>query len=404
MAALAPHRFDNWDVEKLTAMGSMKWTRFPQTLAGFVAEMDFPLDPAVRDALLEAIDNQRFGYLPEPVKHDMQQATREFLHSRYQWAPVAERIYPVGDVLAAYEVALRRLVSPGSPVIVPTPAYMPFLTLTEALGHPVIQVPMLHDDSGRPQLDLEAIDRELQGAAELVVLCNPHNPLGIVHEKAELLALADVVERRGGVVFADEIHAPLVWSGHTHVPYASVSEAANEHSVTATSASKAWNLPGLKCAQLIVTSDRFQQVIKPIEFTISHTAATPGILATTAAYRHGAPWLGEVTDYLEGSLGLVDQWVTEGLPHSSYRRPEGTYILWLDASRVDIGDADSPAEYFREKAGVSLTDGAMCGEAGVGHLRVIIATPRPILEQMFQRLAEHWTVSSPGLHRSDAGA
>lgn len=384
------HPYDHISEADLIGKGSLKWTHFPGTLPAFVAEMDFPLAPAISDALAEATRLERYGYLPEPVKRDMQQASTDFLQDNYRWDVPAERIYPTGDVLAAYEVVVRRLVTPGSPIIVPTPAYMPFLTLTKQLDHPVIEVPMRDLDGERPTLDLDAIGRHLAGEAELVVLCNPHNPLGLVSTRAELRALADVVESHGDLVFSDEIHAPLVFGDREHIPYATIGVDAAAHSITATSASKAWNLPGLKCAQLIVTADRHQEVLKPLEFTVSHSASTPGVLATTAAYRDGGAWLAEVKDYLRGNLELVARLQEHYLPGAHYRTPEGTYIAWLDARSVDMGDAANPAEYFREHAKVSLTDGASCGEAGVGHVRLIAATPRPILEKIVHQLAEHW--------------
>lgn len=386
------HPYDHISEADLIAKGSLKWTHFPGTLPAFVAEMDFPLAPAISDALSEAARREQYGYLPEPVKQDMRVATKDFLHRNYDWDVAAERIYPTGDVLAAYEVVIRRLVTPGTPIIIPTPAYMPFLTLTRQLDHPVIEVPMLNLDGGRPTLDVDAIGSHLQGDAELVVLCNPHNPLGIVYTHEELRALADVVESSGGLVFSDEIHAPLVFGDRKHISYATIGADAAAHSVTATSASKAWNLPGLKCAQLIVTSDRQQEILKPLEFTVSHSASTPGVLATTAAYRDGESWLAEVKDYLQGNLEMIDQFQEQHLPGAHYRIPEGTYIAWLDARSVNIGDSPNAAEYFREHAKVSLTDGASCGEAGVGHVRLIAATPRPILGKILDQLSEHWVV------------
>lgn len=384
------HPFDAITPESLVERGSWKWTRFPDTLPGFVAEMDFPLAEPITDALAKSFDFQRFGYLPQPVAEELKEATAGYLAQTHHWAVDADQVYLSGDVLQAYEVALRQLVTPGSPIIVPTPAYMPFLTLTTALGHPVIEVPMVDGPAGRPEMNLAAIAEHLAGEAELVVLCNPHNPLGLVYHQDELEALATVVEEAGGMVFSDEIHAPLVFGDHRHIPYATVSDTAAQHSITAISASKAWNLPGLKCSQLVVTSDRHKELLAPLSFIVSHGASTPGVVASIAAYREGGPWLEEVKNYLSGNFDVIDSFAANHLPGSRYRRPEGTYITWFDAREIDIGTADSPADYLREHAGVSLTDGALCGEAGKGHLRLIAATPRPILTELLERIASHW--------------
>ena len=389
---VTPHPFDALGVDGLIARQSMKWTKFPGTLPAWVAEMDYPVAEPIRAALRKGIELEQFGYLPEPLAQEMKEVTSDYLARHYHWPISPERIFPTGDVLAAYEQVIRLLVTPGSPLVIPTPAYMPFLSLAKLLGHPVIEVPMLDLDGPRPRLDLEAIGQALAGPAELVVLCNPHNPLGIVHTRDELLALSHVVEAHSGLVFADEIHAPLVFGGAVHVPYASISDVAADHSVTATSASKAWNLPGLKCAQLIVSSDSHRETLEPYAFTISHGAATPGVLATIAAYQQGDAWLTMAKDYIEANLEAIAEFCDDHLPGAHYRKPQGTYITWLDARAVAIGQADSAAAYFRDHAGIALTDGASCGEAGVGHLRMIAATTSDILGQILQRLDAHWVL------------
>jgi len=388
MSSLPHHPWDDISADVLRARGSMKWTRFPDTLPGFVAEMDFPLAPPIAQALHAAVDAPLLGYLPEPTKNEMKQATADFVSAQYGWDVPADNVFPTADVLSAYEVTLRAFVPEGSPVIVPTPAYMPFISLTEMLGHPVIQVPMVMVD-GRPTMDLERISAELSGGAGLVVLCNPHNPLGVVYSKAELLALASVVDAAGALVFSDEIHAPLTLFDQ-HIPYAYLNDTTASHTVTSTSASKAWNLPGLKAAQLIVSNNEHLEALKKIEFTVTHGASTLGVIASTAAYRDGGEWLAQAREYLEGSAREFAQLVEHALPGCGFRQLEGTYIAWLDASALDIGDHPSPAHYFAKTAGVSVTDGALCGEAGEGHIRLILATPRPILREIVSRLAEHW--------------
>ena len=370
----------------------MKWTRFPDTLPTFVAEMDFPLDPEVSAALHEAIDRQLVGYLPEPTKNEMRQATSEWLERHYDWRIPPGQVFATADVLSAYEAILRTMIPAGTPIIVPTPAYMPFISLTPILGYPVIEVPMVCSKEGRWSMDLETIGKELAQGAGLVVLCNPHNPLGLVCREDELLALAEVVDRYGGLVFSDEIHAPLTLGQHQHIPYASLNETTAAHTLTSISASKAWNIPGLKCAQLIVSSEAHLPKVRAAEFAVSHGAATVGVLATTAAYRSKSSWLEMARDYIEGSAGLVSEFAQESLPGSDVTPLEGTYIVWLDARSLKRGSHRSPAHYFGEVAGVSVTDGALCGAVGEGHIRMTIATPRPILREILERLAKHWKV------------
>ncbi|MCB8046044.1 aminotransferase class I/II-fold pyridoxal phosphate-dependent enzyme [Microbacterium oxydans] len=218
------------------------------------------------------------------------------------------------------------------------------------------------------------------------MLCNPHNPTGTIVGRDELEAIAEIVERHGGRVFADEIHAPLRYEGASFVPYASVSEGTAAHTVTGTSASKAWNIPGLKTAQLITSNEADQQLYKRFGFAVQHGAATLGVVASTAAYRSGKPWLTEVADYLDGSRRQLATLVEEHLPRSRVSRARG------DIHRVDrhggARDSGPPAEFFREQAGVVLTEGRLLGRGAEGHVRVVFATPRPILEEAFAAMGD----------------
>jgi len=242
---------------------------------------------------------------------------------------------------------------------------------------------------GRPALDLAGLDAAFRQGGHLLILCNPCNPVGRVYTKDELAGVAEVVARNDGRVFADEIHAPLVYPGGTHIPYASVSEQAASHSVTGTAASKGWNLPGLKCAQLILTNDADAATWAERGFMFEHGASVLGVRASAAAYRDGGDWLADVVSYLDGSRQLLAGLLAEHLPAIRYQPPEGTYLAWLDCRELfrDRLIEVSPAEFFRARGRVLLTDGAACGEAGRGHVRLNFATPRPVLAEIVRRMA-----------------
>ena len=199
-----------------------------------------------------------------------------------------------------------------------------------------------------------------------------------------------MVERNGGRVFADEIHAPLRFDGRPHIPYATVSEAAAAHSITGTSASKAWNVPGLKAAQLITTNDADERRYARFGFAVQHGAATPGVIAATAAYRSGREWLGGVVDYLDGNRRLLGSLLAEHAPDVGYELPEATYLAWLDLRSFGFGagSGDSPATFLRERAGVAVTDGALCGAGYEGFVRLVFAMPRPLLCDATLRTAD----------------
>lgn len=360
--------------------GSLKWNTFPGTIGAFLAEMDFGTAPEITAALRDGVNAGAFGYLPDFLAEAMSSACADWQSSHYGWSVDSADVHPLGDVIKGLEVAIDHYSAAGSKVIVPTPAYMPFLTVPPAMGREIIDLPLSTDD-GEYAIDLEALAAAFAEGGELLILCNPYNPVGRVFRRDELLGIAEVVQRYGGRVFSDEIHAPLVYAGASHVPYASISPAAAGHTITVTSASKAWNLPGLKCAQIIISNDADREKWEEIGRMASHGAANLGVLANTTAYRDGEPWLDSVLNYLDGNRRLLAELLAEQLPEIGYTVPEGTYIGWLDCRELGL---EAPADFFRERAGVSLTDGVDCGSPGF--VRLIFATPRAILTDAVTRM------------------
>lgn len=376
----SPHPFDARSRLQLDRPHSRKWSLHSGRIGAWVAEMDFGVAPVIAEALQHAIADENVGYLSPPVAAELSAATADWMQSEYGWTVDPERVHHVADVMAALGVAVREYSPEGSAVIVATPAYMPFLTYLPSIGHPVIEVPGIEVD-GRWRHDLQRIDEAFAAGARTLVLCNPHNPTGTIADRAELEAIAEVVERHGGRVFADEIHAPLRFDGAQFLPYASLSEATAAHTVTGTSASKAWNIAGLKTAQLITSNDADQELYKRFGFAVHHGASTLGVVASTAAYREGKPWLDDVIAYLDGSRRQLADLVAQHLPGAVYRIPEATYVGWIDTRALDIERA--PAEFFREQADVVLTEGRLLGVGYEDYVRIVFATPRPILDEAF---------------------
>src|SRR3954471_24943425 len=291
-----PLGFDALSEDSLRAADSLKWTRYGPAIGAFVAEMDFGTAPAVTAALHDAVDRGQLGYLTTEAAADMARACAGWQLRRYGWSVPPERITPLADVVAGLQVAIERFTPPGTPVVLPTPAYMPFLAVPGALGRELVEVPMVERD-GRMGYDLDAIAAAFARGAGLLVHVNPHNPLGRVFDVDEQLALADVVTDAGARVFADEIHAPLVYPGAVPRPYASLSPETAQHAVAATSTSKAWNVPGLKTAQLILSNAEDAEHWARVGGLYGHGASTPGLLAAAAAYDEGEDWLDDVLGY-----------------------------------------------------------------------------------------------------------
>lgn len=376
--------FDSISTDFLETIAGVKWSTYPGCVGAWVAEMDFGTAPAIKDELRKIVDDGFFGYLPASALSRMQQACAEWYSSHCGWQVPTERVRAVPDVIEAMLAAINDFSVPGSTVIVPTPAYMPFLFIPQKLGREVVEVPCLHQN-GRWELDLDGIDAAFADGGGLFINCNPHNPLGRVYERDELLALAAIVEKHQGRVFSDEIHAPITYPGHTHIPYASVSDVAASHTITATSASKAWNLAGLKCAQLILSNDVDAATWKEHGGLVEHGASTFGVIANAAAFGSGQPWLDEVITYLDGNRRLLGEMLETLLPEVSYAMPQGTYLAWLDFRGAGIGDEVDT--FFRENAKVAIVNGRACGDIGVGQVRLNFAMSRSLLEQTITNIA-----------------
>ena len=385
-----PAAIDARSLAELHASGTRKWTGFPGNIALWVAEMDFPVAAPITRALQEAVAQSRFGYLPGPLVEQTKQACADWYQRSFGWAITSANVTLVPDVLVGLRIALDAITGPGSTAVVTTPAYMPFLTHPQLMQHSLVTVAARQDENGRWENDLEALDSalaQIDGPA-LVILCNPWNPVGRVLSRQELLDFADVVERHGATVFSDEIHAPVIFGDAAHIPYASINEVTAEHTVTAVSASKAWNLPGLKCAQLISTSKRISARLAEPGVLTGHEPAILGLIANIAAYTDGAPWLADVLSYLEtNQRALVDE-LASALPLALYTPAEGTYLAWVDLRevRTPSGAAlpDDLGGFFRDNAGVALQDGAGCAQPGF--VRINLATPTPVLREAVQAL------------------
>lgn len=378
------HGYDDVDPAQQRRRGTMKWSACaPDVLAAWVAEMDFPLAAPIAAALTEAVERGCTGYPPPDALTGIPEALSDFTASRYGERTPADRVRLLPDLLRGVELAVELFSPVGSPVLIPTPSYPPFFEAVRLAGRRPVEVPV-RTAAGRYELDLPAIDAALAAGAGTVILCNPHNPLGRVFSGAELDALAAVVARRGARVIADEVHAPLTYPGETFVPYASVSPEARDHSVTLTAASKGWNLPGLKCAQIVLTGAADVACWDGLSMLRTNGASTLGIAATVAAYRDGADWLDDTVRYLDGNRRLLADLLAQHLPEVRYALPAGTYLGWLDCTALGLAD---PAAAFLEHGKVAVNDGAIFGAAGQGCVRLNFATSSDLLTRIVAGLA-----------------
>ena len=375
--------FDRITVAELRERGGLNWSLYPDRIGSFVAEMDFGCAPEIIAALHAGIEDRRFGYLPPVLVAEMARACATWLEGSYGWSVPPADIRPVGDVIAGLEIAIEHFSRPGSAVVVPTPAYKHFLDVPLRSGRKVVEVPMVLADN-RWEFDIEALDQAFAAGAGMLILCSPYNPLGRVFTRAELLAVSEVAQRHGVRVFADEIHCPLVLPGATHIPYATVSPAAADHVITGLSASKAWNLAGLKCAHAVTAGEPATTAVARLPEVARHSGHL-GVLAAVAAFGDGDQWLDAVLELLDSNRRLLGRLLAERLPEVAYQPPEAGYLAWLDCSRLGLGADPAPA--LLERARVALSGGPSFGAGGDGFVRLNFATSPALLEQIVERMA-----------------
>jgi cystathionine beta-lyase len=375
--------FDDVTESDLRTRGDLNWSVAPDgVIPGWVAESDYAPCPAVTKALTEVVRVGRFGYPSYSGVARLRSATTGFAHRRYDWTFDPSFVVAVGDVMDGVLLALEELCA-DAPVVVPTPAYPPFLEAVPVARRRLIEVP-LNPDSERATLDVERIEAALREGARTVLLCNPHNPWGRAWSAPELAALRDVVVRYGARVVSDEIHAPLVLDGARHVPYAALDGTA-DHVTTLLSASKAFNLPGLKCAQLVAGNPADLRVLNALPLMRNHGLSSLGVEANIAAYEHGEAWLDRALAHLTGNRDLFAEQLAERLPLARMRRLEATYLAWVDLRAYGF---ERPATVARERGQLMVRDGSDFGPGGQGHVRLNIATSRDRLVEIVRRLGE----------------
>lgn len=371
-------------MDTLRQRTSEKWRTYPaDVLPMFVAEMDYPLAPPIQNALHKAIDRGDGGYV---ATHEMaaMHALAEFSSRAWGWQPSPDRIRTTTDVSVVIVESLRRLVDPGEAVIITPPVYPPFFDLIGEAGGVVEEVPLI-DDGHTFTLDLEGIERALAKGARGLLLCNPHNPVGLVPSRDDLVDLADIVESHGGFVVSDEIHAPLTHHGHTFVPYLSVSDAARQHGIAAFSASKTFNVAGLKCAFFVTESERMASLVRSLPAEVTFRTGLLGVLAARAGFTHGREWLTNTISAIESNIDLLEHQLAQKLPSVRLRRPHASYLAWLDMTALGWGD--DPAVTALREAKVALSPGPHFGTKGRGHARMNLACHPDTVVEAIDRLA-----------------
>jgi cystathionine beta-lyase len=374
--------FNALNVDALRARRTAKWSHYPpDVLPAWVAEMDFPLAPAVLGAVRRVLEAHDLGY-PEPA--GLAEAFAGWAAKHQDWRPDPALACPVADVMAGIEAALRVLTEPGDGVVLLTPSYPPFFLLLDQLRRIAVPWPLL-DRPGRWELDLQLLDDALRDNARIVLLCHPHNPTGRLLTPTELRAIAEIVDARGAHVISDEVHAPLLASAASFTPYAASGPLAAAHAVTVTSISKGWNVPGLKCA-LLQAQPRTGWVTAAVPHYEKLRASVPGLAASIAAWTDDGGWLAALRVHLDRTRAEVAHWVRR-TPGARAHPGQAGYLAWLDLR--DTGLGDDPAAALLDRGRLAVSPGhnfALPAEQGMGRVRLNHGTSLPLLREALRRI------------------
>jgi cystathionine beta-lyase len=370
-------------IDELRQRSSTKWRKYPQEILPlFVAETDFPLADPITRALTRAVALGDTGYTPpDPgIRH----AYAAFAQRRFGWSVDPARIRTTCDVMMGVVELLRRVTEPGDRVIVTPPVYPPFFECVPEAGAVVERVPLVESDAGW-ELDLRGIEAAFADGARAILLCNPHNPTGTVHSRANLAALAELAARFGATVISDEIHAPLVQPGIDFTPFLSASPTAARIGYAVASASKAFNLAGLKCALMVTAEEGPARVVASLPDEVEWRTGLFGALAAIAAFSEESDaWLDAQLAALDANRRLLADLLAEHVPGARYRIPDAGFLAWVDLSALGWGD--NPAKRILRDAKVALLFGPLFGVEGNGHVRINFGCSPDVLREAVARI------------------
>jgi len=364
-------------LDELRGRSSKKWRAYDEdVLPMWVAEMDVPLAPAIVATLTDAVTRGDTGYAHGP---GYAEALAGFAARRWGWTVEPARTVLVPDVMLGVVEMLKLVTRVGEGVVINAPVYPPFHGFIGHLDRQVVEVPL----GAGHRLDLDALDAAFaRDRVSAFLLCSPHNPTGTVHTAEELRVVAELADRHRVRVVSDEIHAPLVLGDARFVPYLSLPEAATGFAVL--SASKAWNLAGVKAA-LAVAGEQAAAELARLPHEVSHGASHLGVLSHTAALHDGVEWLDALLVGLERNRRLLAERLAAELPEVGYRPGGATYLAWLDVRGLELGE--DPAAAFLERGRVALSSGRDFGEGGAGHVRLNFGTTPELLHEGIHRMA-----------------
>lgn len=352
----------------------------------WVADMDFEVLPEIREAIIERANHPIYGY---PILTDPYlKAVQSWMKKRHDFLIEKEWIVCTGGVVPALKLAVQAYSKPNDAVLIMKPVYYPFDLAITSNGRKIVEIPLDFDGTAY-SLDMEAFEKKIvENEVKLFILCNPHNPLGVVWSRSDLLEMGKICQKHGVKVVSDEIHMDFVYPGYVHIPFYEVDPSFKEFSIVCTAPSKTFNLAGLWTSNIIIANEKMREKFKEVKARNGVTDPNIfGMAACQAAYTYGGKWVDALLEYLQGNIEFMKRFFEENMPMVKVIEPQGLYLVWVDFRALKMS-AKELEDFMLHQAHVWLDEGYIFGAGGEGFERFNVACPRSILKKGLEQIKE----------------
>lgn len=381
-----------FNLDKITDRGntnSVKWN-FNKEMLGvedvlpmWVADMDFPVPEAVTKAIIKRAEHPIYGYSSPDDRY--YNAIINWMKRRHDWDIKREWIVFTPGIVPAINWMIQTYSKPGDKIILQQPVYYPFANAVKNNGREIINNPLKYVD-GQYYMDFEDLEKKIDSRVRMLILCSPHNPVGRVWTSEELQRLGEICIKNNILIVSDEIHSDLIYKGHKHTPFASISDEFQQNCIVCNAPSKTFNIAGLQASNIIIPNNKLREkFIITLENNSIMAPNTFAIVALQAAYDEGEEWLDNVVDYIQDNFAYLNKFIQERMPGVKVVKPEGTYLVWMDFRYLGMNTAELK-DFMLNKAKVGFDEGYIFGPGGEGFERINIACPRGILKEGLERI------------------
>lgn len=368
---------------------SAKWSEMNKNfgtnnlLPMWVADMDFLTAPCVMEALKDRLEQGIFGYTTRPSSYN--ESIVNWLDNRFSWKINQEWLMFSPAVITSISLLIQNLTQKNDKIMIQEPVYSPFHSIVESNERSLVISPLVKLDDGSYVMDYEDIEAKIKDV-KIFILCNPHNPVGRVWTREELTRLGEICLKHNVLVISDEIHSDIILKNHKHTPFASISKEFSENTITCMAPTKTFNLAGLQSSFLVISNPYYYEVMDK-SFSILDIKRNNAfsLVATEAAYNYGEDWLYELIKYIEDNVDFAIDYIKNHMPQLKVKKPEGTYLLWVDFSNLNVDKKDLKNALIN-KGRIALSDGSSFGIGGDGYYRINLACPRSMVLEGLKRI------------------